>query len=292
MVVGLAVVAMYMVRVGLPGEAPALSRDVRPAPTIAPRPTPTPAWYGSVIAVVVPADAGEAVVLVEPDANAAPRQLVPPFDEIGRLSWSPDGSSLAFSARLENNWDLYRVSRDGTALERLTTHPAYDDWPAWSPDGRHLAFSSNRDGNLDVYRLAATEGELAAPQRLTEGTDPAIEPAWSPDGGSIAFAAWHDGWYRVEAVAASGDDRRVVADNGGGSDLRAPEWSPDGDAIVSVDGRYGPGRLTRHVVPGRRSARRCRCSRILHGPLADGVAGERVCLVSRQRGAGHGHRRA
>ena len=39
-----------------------------------------------------------------------------------------------------------RVKSDGTALERLTVDPAYDDQAAFSPDGRKLVFVTTRAG--------------------------------------------------------------------------------------------------------------------------------------------------
>ncbi|NLE39037.1 MAG: hypothetical protein GX621_13520, partial [Pirellulaceae bacterium] len=56
---------------------------------------------------------------------------------------SPDGSQLAFSWR----GDLWLVSSEGGAAERLTTHPARDTRPVFSPDGNRLAFVSDRTGS-------------------------------------------------------------------------------------------------------------------------------------------------
>ena len=52
--------------------------------------------------------------------------------------WAPDGASIVFTSEREGSADLFRVKPDGTALERLTDDPAYDDQAAFSPDGRQL----------------------------------------------------------------------------------------------------------------------------------------------------------
>ena len=41
--------------------------------------------------------------------------------------WSPDGQWIVFTSDRAGSADLYRVKPDGTALERLTNSPAYDD---------------------------------------------------------------------------------------------------------------------------------------------------------------------
>ena len=55
---------------------------------------------------------------------------------------------IIFSSNLADpqgrNFDLWAVNADGTGLERLTYHPAFDGFASLSPDGRRLAFSSGR----------------------------------------------------------------------------------------------------------------------------------------------------
>lgn len=52
-------------------------------------------------------------------------------------SWSPSGSAPP-------DLDLWAVDANGTDLERITTAPGPDAWPAVSPDGKWIAFSSAR----------------------------------------------------------------------------------------------------------------------------------------------------
>ena len=42
-------------------------------------------------------------------------------------------------------FDLYLVKEDGSGLERVTTHPAFDGFPMFSSDGKKLVWSSNRN---------------------------------------------------------------------------------------------------------------------------------------------------
>lgn len=61
------------------------------------------------------------------------------------LTWSPDGSLLAFSsADLDPDhrgaYQIYVVNADGSQLRRLTDSP-HNDNPAFSPDGLRMAFA-------------------------------------------------------------------------------------------------------------------------------------------------------
>lgn len=193
------------------------------------------------------AGAGDVVVLQEVESDRPPRRLVSGFDEIDHLTWSPDGRALAFAARRLGNWDVFRIARDGTDLQRLTEHEAFDGWPAWSPDGQEIAFSSYRDGVLDLYRMASRDDGPRTASRVTSSDGPAIEPAWSPDGEWIAFAAWHDGAYRLEVVPTTGEARHPVIRSDRGADVRAPAWSADGRRLLTLERRHGRGRLLSHV---------------------------------------------
>ena len=65
--------------------------------------------------------------------------------------WSEDGRKIAFTSQRDGNSEIYVMNADGSNVERLTHHDAYDFGPAWSPDGTKIAFSSWRDGNIEIY---------------------------------------------------------------------------------------------------------------------------------------------
>lgn len=80
--------------------------------------------------------------------------------------------------------DLWKVSRDGGAAERLTSGTGTETAPQFSPDGNWVAFTGEYDGNVDVYVIPSTGGE---PRRITyhPGGDQVI--GWTPDGKSVVF---------------------------------------------------------------------------------------------------------
>lgn len=64
-------------------------------------------------------------------------------------SWSPDSSTIAFASydRKIDRWDLFKISSNGSNLERLTLSQGDNEKPTWSPDGRFIMFQSTRSSN-------------------------------------------------------------------------------------------------------------------------------------------------
>src|SRR2546422_2965599 len=54
--------------------------------------------------------------------------------------------------------NLWIVSRDGGAAQRLTAGPGTENAAAFSPDGKWVAFTGEYDGNPDVFVVAAAGG--------------------------------------------------------------------------------------------------------------------------------------
>jgi TolB protein len=85
----------------------------------------------------------------------------------------------------EMNSEVFVANADGTDQRNLTSHPAFDGWPAWSPDGKQIAFASNRRANYQIF-VMNNDGTNV---RLVANTDGrATEPRWSPDGSRIYFS--------------------------------------------------------------------------------------------------------
>jgi hypothetical protein len=90
------------------------------------------------------------------------------YTEAGWISWSPDGSRLAFALnRCKTCARIYVVSSDGSGLRKVTRQDGVS--PVWSPDGSRVAFigpegvaTMNADGS-DLVSL----GIPALPPYLT-----------------------------------------------------------------------------------------------------------------------------
>jgi Tol biopolymer transport system component/C-terminal processing protease CtpA/Prc len=75
------------------------------------------------------------------------------WDSPGGLSWSPDGTWLAFHKDdLDFNSEVYIMPAEGGDLVNVSMHPRNDYSPVWSKDGSKLGFISDRNGfNADVW---------------------------------------------------------------------------------------------------------------------------------------------
>ncbi len=151
--------------------------------------------------------------------------------DAGPLSWSPDGTRLAFNSDGDgSNLDIYVMNADGSGVTRLTDHAAADVEPTWSPDGAKVAFRSNRDGNFDLYVMHADGTGVT---RLTDTPGIEFSPVWSPDGTKIAFELNGD----IYVMKADGSGVTRLTDTPG-FDGR-PAWSPDGARIAFHSDRDG-----------------------------------------------------
>jgi serine/threonine protein kinase/formylglycine-generating enzyme required for sulfatase activity len=150
-------------------------------------------------------------------------------------SFSPDGSSLAFEAKVGGSWQIFTMTLDGRDLTQLTfTGGNYD--AVWAPTGERILFTSNRDGNPELY-LINTDG--TGERRLTfdEGDDD--DASWAPDGRRVVFESEKDGNYDLYALDVdSGLLARLTTFEGYDS---MPAWSPDGSTIAFERDRNGTG---------------------------------------------------
>jgi TolB protein len=158
-------------------------------------------------------------------------------------SWSRDGKWIAFTSERNGSADLYRVKPDGTALERLTDDPAYDDQAAFSPDSNQIVFVTTRaNGHANLWILDLRTRKAKALTSGMSGGD--FRPSWSPDGKWIAFSSdrgstlpmgkgrWeHLQIADVYLIHSDGSGIRRVTEHG--NFCGSPKWTRDSRRVVA-----------------------------------------------------------
>jgi Tol biopolymer transport system component len=141
------------------------------------------------------------------------------------MSWSPDGTMLAWGGRHgADERGVYVMTPDGSDVRRISgitsLEPPHFCCPRWSPDGASLVTHAGENGGEpDIWVIEADGSEET---NLTEGPGSGFLPQVSPDGAWIAF---RDG-ETVFLVPSTGGEIRVI---GEGTDYY---WSPDGTALA------------------------------------------------------------
>ncbi len=157
---------------------------------------------------------------------------------LDRLSATPDGSAVVYSAVVVNgkgDYELYRVPREGGTPVAITNTARDEFSPAISPDGRRIAHVSNQLGNVDLFTMPVSGGEkrhvritglkfrggsgkvrvrvrdeLGNPTRVRLYVRASDGKAYCPPGSPIFFYQLDPGRGREGFFVASGDDTLPV----------------------------------------------------------------------------------
>ncbi|MFQ5742902.1 MAG: PDZ domain-containing protein [Acidobacteriota bacterium] len=103
-----------------------------------------------------------------------------------RPRFSPDGSTIAFSAQYDGNTDVFIVAVDGGVPQRLTWHPGADVVQGFTPDGSAVLFTSPRAVHTNRHtQLFTISVDGGMPEKLP--IPHASKATLSPDGRMIAY---------------------------------------------------------------------------------------------------------
>jgi TolB protein len=171
--------------------------------------------------------------------GAAPVPLLQARQMLTGVSYSPDGSRIAYSLAEGEGAQIYVASPDGSGRKRITDGFGINSSPSWSPDGRRLAFVSNRGGSPQVYVMNADGSGV---RRLTFRGNYNQTPDWSPRGDLIAFTARDErnAFDLFTVHVETGVITRLTQDQGNNEE---PSFSPNGRLIVFSSSRTGTPRL-------------------------------------------------
>ncbi len=162
------------------------------------------------------------------------RDVLPQWPKY-RGVFSPDGEELALVATIGEASDIFRVSRNGKKVLRLTNNGSVIDVaPSWSPDGQQIAFVSDRTGAPQIYIMDRDGGNA---RRITYQTNYSATPAWSPDGRWIAYGVRTEGEFDLYLIDPAGEVNVPLVVHRRNDEY--PSWSPDGRKVVFSSDRRG-----------------------------------------------------
>ncbi len=120
-------------------------------------------------------------------ADGSNRRVLADYPVIREVTWSPDGSTVAFIGGTPDEQQIYLVETGDNNLRPLHTLPASTvSNVRWSPDGNQLFFLDETDPDqhlFQVYIVSFSDGTvipLSTPRAI-------INPHWSPDSAEIIY---------------------------------------------------------------------------------------------------------
>ncbi|HSH46340.1 MAG TPA: Ig-like domain-containing protein [Longimicrobiales bacterium] len=176
-------------------------------------------------------------VFVANEDGSGVRQFVETDKTPGQLTWTVDGSKLAFVDGIGSVYTtISAVNADGTGYTDVISTMAMNLSPTWSPNGMRIAYMNQpTGGDREIYVADADGGN-----RKNVSTNVGIDqmPAWSPDSSYIAFTRDGPGGMDLWMTDPEGESTPIRLTTAGGSNIRAT-WSPDAARIAFVSFRDG-----------------------------------------------------
>ncbi len=160
-------------------------------------------------------------------------------NEVKARALAAAGGARRYEWDFDPSMDIYRVSADGTDLQRLTDADGYDAEGSYSRDGKQIVFTSTRDGDPDLF-VMDVDGTNVRQLTNVDGYDGG--PFFSPDDRWIIFRSDRDEEHMLQLFAISADGEHEVQLTKDLSTVNwAPYFHPSGDDIIWARADYTRG---------------------------------------------------
>ena len=186
-----------------------------------------------------PADRPSGIYLISLDSGQV-RTVAELADSPYGLSWSPDGSQIAYISRQHNRL-LTIVDIDGSNEQEFDLRGLAGDLTMWSPDGTRLLFlATTATQSADGLYTIAQDG-TAIEEIVPDGSN-VVFADWSPDGKRIVYARevqeppasttpWPGieseiGVARLDSTTKQGIVESGSSQHGYGLLVSSPDWRP------------------------------------------------------------------
>jgi hypothetical protein len=160
-------------------RSPVFSPDGSRIAFVAPR---TPDALGGRL-LVVPVDGSGPAIDVSQGIEVWP-------SSVPQISWSPDGSQIAFAGEQDGVATIFVGNGDGSGVAPITDQLAQRDLPSWSPDGNWIAYRATEPDGLRRH-LEMTRPDGSEVQQVTTviAEDANLSRLdWSPINDSLSYA--------------------------------------------------------------------------------------------------------
>ena len=173
--------------------------------------------------------------------SASPRRITTKSPSFWH-GWSPDGKTLAFVGRRDDEFDIYTIPLAGGEEKRITTCRGLDDGPDYSPDGAFIYYNSFCSGRMQIWRMKPDGSD---PEQLTRDEYSNWFPHPSPDGRWVVYIAYLEDQAQNHPFGKQVKLRLMDVRDGSVRDLtppffggqgtfNVPSWSPDSKRVAFV----------------------------------------------------------